>query len=89
LNLHAGALSAPFVGRLGAHDTWSRARMIWPLEALREGNWTVVNLWIVAGVFALAALWAVVDWMISGWISNVLRNYLDAKRRMRRNSADR
>ena len=28
--------------------------MIWPLEALREGNWTVVNLWIVAGVLECA-----------------------------------
>ena len=27
-----------------------------PLEALRQGNWTVVNVWIIAAVFGLAAL---------------------------------
>jgi hypothetical protein len=57
-----------------------------PLEALREGNWTVFNLWIVGGVLAIAALGVLVDRLMTGWIANVLRNYLDAKRRIRRKS---
>jgi len=55
-----------------------------PLEALRENDWLVLNLWLVAAVFVLALLWRLVDWLTTGWMRHVLRNHLDARRRIAR-----
>jgi hypothetical protein len=59
-----------------------------PLEALRENNWFFVNVWIVVGTLVLAVLIVIGNWLLTGWITNVLRNYLDAKRRLRRREPD-
>jgi hypothetical protein len=50
-----------------------------PLDALRAGDWFVVNLWIVAGVFAFAALYVLIDWLVKAWITNVLRNSVEGE----------
>ena len=47
--------------------------------------WEYLNVWILAGVAAVAVLLLFGDWLLTGWIANVLRNHLAAKRRLRRN----
>jgi hypothetical protein len=50
--------------------------------------WDYLNVWILAGVAAVAGLLLVGDWLLSGWITNLLRNHFEAKRRLRRNGPD-
>ncbi len=38
-----------------------------------------LNVWILAGVAAVAVLLLFGDWLLTGWIANVLRNHLAAK----------
>ena len=45
--------------------------------------WEYLNVWILAGVAAVAGLLLVGDWLLSGWITNLLRNHVEAKRRER------
>jgi len=42
--------------------------------------------WILVAAFGIVAVVAIGHWLLTGWMTNVLRNHLDAKRRLRRRS---
>jgi hypothetical protein len=54
------------------------------LEGLRELFGDLGALWFVIGLAALVVIILIADRLYTGWLTNVLRNHLEAKRRLRR-----
>jgi hypothetical protein len=57
--------------------------MVLPEGLFTEFLWDT-RVWMLGGVVIVIGLLLLGDWLRTGWMTNVIRNHLEAKRRLRR-----